>query len=45
MNNDAIPDDWKKDKVVPIYKEGDRSVVETTDRLFASNWSMLELGT
>ena len=27
MNNNAIPDDWKKAIVVPIYKGGDRSVV------------------
>jgi hypothetical protein len=27
MNNNAIPGDWKKAVVVPIYKEGDRSVV------------------
>ena len=27
MNNNAIPDDWKGDVVVPIYKGGDRSVV------------------
>jgi hypothetical protein len=27
MNNNAIPGDWKKAIVVPIYKGGDRSVV------------------
>jgi len=27
MNNNAIPGDWKKAMVVPIYKGGDRSVV------------------
>ena len=27
MNNNAIPFDWKRDVVVPIYKGGDRSVV------------------
>jgi hypothetical protein len=27
MNNNAIPGDWKKAVVVPIYKQGDRSVV------------------
>jgi hypothetical protein len=27
MNNHAIPSDWKKAIVVPIYKVGDRSVV------------------
>jgi len=27
MNNNAIPGDWKKTIVVPIYKGGDRSVV------------------
>jgi hypothetical protein len=27
MNNNAIPCDWKKYLVVPIYKGGDRSVV------------------
>ena len=27
MNNNAIPSDWKKATVVPIYKEGDRLVV------------------
>jgi len=27
MNNNAIPCDWKKAIVVPIYKGGDRSVV------------------
>jgi hypothetical protein len=27
MNSNAIPGDWKKTTVVPIYKEGDRSVV------------------
>ena len=27
MNNNAIPRDWKKAIVVPIYKGGDRSVV------------------
>ena len=27
MNNNAIPGDWKKAIVVPICKEGDRSVV------------------
>ena len=27
MNNNAVPDDWKKAIVVPIYKGGDRSVV------------------
>ena len=27
MNNNAIPDDWKKAVAVPIYKAGDRSVV------------------
>ena len=27
MNNNAIPGDWKKAVVVPIYKGGDRSVV------------------
>jgi hypothetical protein len=27
MNNNAIPGDWKKAIVVPIYKEGDRSLV------------------
>jgi len=28
MNNNAIPGDWKKAIVVPIYKGGDRSVIE-----------------
>jgi len=27
VNNNAIPGDWKKAKVVPIYKGGARSVV------------------
>ena len=27
MNNNAIPHNWKKAIVVPIYKEGDRLVV------------------
>ena len=27
MNNNAIPGDWKKAIVVPIYKEEDRSAV------------------
>jgi len=27
LNNNAIPSDWKKAAVVPIYKGGDRSVV------------------
>ena len=27
MNNNAIPGDWKKAIVVPIYKGGDRSIV------------------
>jgi len=27
MNNNAIPGDWKKAVVIPIYKGGDRSVV------------------
>ena len=27
MNNNVIPGDWKKAIVIPIYKEGDRSVV------------------
>jgi len=27
MNNNAIPGDWKKAIVVPIYKGEDRSVV------------------
>jgi len=27
MNNNAIPGDWKKAIVVPIYKGGDRSLV------------------
>jgi len=27
MNNNASPGDWKKDIVVPIYKEGDRALV------------------
>ena len=26
MNNNAIPGDWKKAIVIPIYKGGDRSV-------------------
>jgi hypothetical protein len=27
INNSAIPGDWKKVIVVPIYKEGDQSLV------------------
>jgi len=27
MNNSAIPGDWKKATVVPVYKGGDRSAV------------------
>jgi hypothetical protein len=28
MNNNTIPDDWKKATMVPIYKKADRLVVE-----------------
>jgi len=27
MNNNAIPSDWKRARVVPVYKGGDRSVI------------------
>ena len=27
MKNNAIPSDWKRARVVPVYKGGDRSVI------------------
>jgi hypothetical protein len=46
MNNNAIPGDWIKALVVPIYKRGDRSVVGNYRTVsFAYNWSTLQQGT
>ena len=46
MNNNAIPGDWGKAIVVPIYRGGDRSVVGNCRPVsitlwFASKWSTL----
>ena len=28
MNNNALPSDWKKARVIPIFKGGDKDLVE-----------------